>query len=210
VDGSTWGAAPLTIDSSGTIAGYPDLKVIDGNPAVAYQAGSDAYYLRSTTATGDLIADWAGPPVNLTNSTVCGGFTSLVVANGNPAVSYHNPVTMSVEYTRATNSTGQATVNWPATYTQIDPGNGGQNSDMAIIDGLPAVCYYKASNIISYKYCQALDASGDDWGSARHAFYMPLHTVGHFATLLQLEQGPGIGCRYQTEDCLVFLSPVFR
>jgi len=164
IRGDAWGT-PVTIstdDPCGT-----SLAVVDGRPAVFYVNHEftgidfDVYYkyVRSEDNNGSA---W-GPPITL--DTVTGSHQnaqdsklSLIVADGNPAVSYAlGDGSPNVCYRRASDTTGST---WGSPYVI---GFAFKNlAAMTVVDGRPAVLYYD----LNLYYIRADDAAGSSWGTA--------------------------------------------
>ncbi|MEZ5339666.1 MAG: PKD domain-containing protein [bacterium] len=65
--GAAW-PSPTLVDNSTSFCRFPDLEVINGNPAIAYRCSTELRYLRATDTTG---TSW-GSPIILSD----GGYTS--------------------------------------------------------------------------------------------------------------------------------------
>jgi hypothetical protein len=106
VGGSVWGT-PITIDSDQDVGSYTSLMVVDGNPAISYYDGTNdnLKYVRATDANGSA---W-GTPLTIDNSDDnVGSYTSLMVVNGNPAISYCDETHYDLKYVRADTQSGEA------------------------------------------------------------------------------------------------------
>jgi len=91
-----------------------------------------------------------------------GSYCRLVVADGHPAIAYHNSTKHSLKFIRATNPYG---TEWnEPSITVVDEHDAGTWMDAAIIDGFPAVAYYNDTDD-DLMFVRALDAKGSDpWG----------------------------------------------
>ena len=90
-----------------------------------------------------------------------GAMSSLVVANGKPAISYRDRTNESLKYVISLDPNG---VGWDTPQTLDDPGNVGEFTSLAIINGTPAISYYDKSNG-DLKYIHAQDADGTNWNT---------------------------------------------
>jgi hypothetical protein len=162
--GTSWGT-PVTLDSIGAVGQYTSLAVVNGNPAISYLdvSGFDLKYVRATTANGTLVGDW-GTPVTLDSTGFVGLYTSLVVVNGNPAISYRDNTNGDLKYVRATTTSGTT---WGTPVTLDSIGAVGLYTSLAVVNGNPAISYYDSTNR-DLKYVRAATASGTlvgDWGT---------------------------------------------
>ncbi|MCX6880762.1 MAG: choice-of-anchor D domain-containing protein, partial [Verrucomicrobia bacterium] len=99
-------------------------------------------------------------PVTLASTGDVGYYTSLVVVNGNPAISYYDSDYGDLKYVRALDASGTS---WATPVTLDSPGYTGQYTSLAVVNGNPAISYYHYS-YGDLKYVRALDASGTSWG----------------------------------------------
>ena len=79
---------------------------------------------------------------------------------------------------------------------------------MAIIGGIPAVCYEKSPGFLAYFYCRAGDPQGTTWLAPMLAFDDVASSIGNYARLVDMDGLPGIGCYGTTYSMPVFLYPV--
>ena len=89
-----------------------------------------------------------------------GSHTSLLIVNGNPAMTYYDETHRHLMFVCATNASGTA---WGEPIALDDIGNVGMYSSLQIVNGMPAVSYYAQSTAL--KYMHATDSSGTTWGS---------------------------------------------
>jgi formylglycine-generating enzyme required for sulfatase activity len=161
--GMSW-ETPLTLDSpdsSDSAGAHSSLAVINGNPAISYHdaTNGDLKYIRATDATG---SNW-GPPLTVDTGDTAnvGTFTSLIVVDGNPAISYYDGTNGDLKFVRATDANGTA---WGTPVTPDSTGSVGTYCSLQVVYGRPAISYYDAT-ISALKYVQASDASGTAWGA---------------------------------------------
>lgn len=159
-DGSTW-AGSITLDTAST-GGNSSLAVVNGNPAISYKdsTNTNLKYVRANDANGATAAAW-GPRITIDSDGSVGSVPSLVIAAGNPAVSYWDAGNGNLKYIRASGANGTS---WNAPFT-IDVGSGGnvgQWTSLAVVNGKPAVSYYDVTEQ-NLRYVRALDASGTQW-----------------------------------------------
>ena len=153
----------VTVDSTGDVGRYTSLAVVDGCPAISYclwNSGTaepdDLKYVRATTSTGSSASDWT-QIVTVDSTGDVGGYTSLAVINGRPAISYgtwqmYNPV--DLKYARATTSTGSSASDWTQIVTVDSDGMVGAYTSLAMVDGHPAISYHDDANgNLKYAIC---------------------------------------------------------
>ncbi len=162
--GADW-SSPVTVDGgcqqcgAGSVRSYTSLLVVNGNPAISYFDGTyynyDLKYVRASDASGSA---W-GTPVTVDRANALGSFASLVVVNGNPAISHVS--CYDLKYVRAFNASGSA---WGDPVTVDSDGHAGEYSSLAVVNGRPAISYFDEANR-DLKYVRATDASGAAWSS---------------------------------------------
>jgi hypothetical protein len=111
--------------------------------------------VRATDANG---GSW-GSPVTVDGTGFVGWFTSLVVINGNPAISYFEINNFDLKYVRATDTNGTS---WGSPMTIDSTGSVGWYTSMAVVDGSPAISYYDNTNF-DLKYTRSSDPNGANW-----------------------------------------------
>jgi hypothetical protein len=152
------------------IAGYDtlstNLEAVNGNPAISLYCaidttGPDSYvFVRANDANG---AEWGNPVETYPCSNDVAEYNSLIIANGNPAMAFLSGTGdyFGLVYVRANDATGSS---W-GTPVEVDSiaGLGDTYGDisMAIVNGRPAIAYYRQSHIW---YIHAADANGNAWG----------------------------------------------
>ena len=154
--GATWGSVIQPYSTPDSVGDDLWMAIVQGHPAIAFEdsTNKDVLYIRADDADG---TTW-GAPVIAHNDTVTVDANTLVVVDGNPAISFMKGNT--VRYVRATDSTGTA---WGASI-QV---SGFTNPDvprMAIIDGNPAISALDSTNT-TVEYIRATDSTGSAWGS---------------------------------------------
>ena len=98
-NGSAWGT-PLLVDGNGNFY-HPSLRIVGGNPAIAYSGTGGLWYVRAANVNGSA---W-GAPVNVDGTVGVDYGCSLQVVNGNPAIAYHDTTNGDLQYVRAVNVT---------------------------------------------------------------------------------------------------------
>ena len=162
-----WGA-PVTVSNSGSDGKYPSLAVVNGRPAISYFSSGKS--LRYTRAHDDDGGSW-GTNVNVDDShgVQSGYYTSLVVVNGKPAISYHEQTNHYLKYARANDADGTS---WGAGF-RLDPpvnvtDNAGSFTSLAVVNCNPAISYF-ASTGGNLKYFRSIPVwSGADLTSDPH------------------------------------------
>lgn len=95
------------------------------------------------------------------NVDFSGGYTSLALVNGMPAISYYDTVDDNLRYVHATDLFGAT---WGAPLTLDSTGDTGQFTSLKVVDGNPAVAYYDNTAKL-LRYVRATDADGATWGT---------------------------------------------
>ncbi len=190
---SDWDSASLLIDSAGgqTYYGFKG-AIISGNPAVAWNRGPEndsiLRYARSTTATGDLIADWgAGSKLTIDQA---GGHNVgrecwLAMVNGTPAISYEDDFggTHTLKYAHSSTPDGYNIADW--TIVTVSSSENPQYTSLLEVGGAPAIAY-KREGTFGLIYRRASTASGNasaDWDTGTNLLVASGGPVGSFASL---------------------------
>jgi PKD repeat protein len=159
-DGSSWGS-PVVVANLSSGAYETHLVVANGKPALTYtDANSHLLYLQADDANG---TSWTtGNSITINGNTSYG--SSLAIIEGNPAISYGDGSSNSLQYKRATNTDGSA---WGSAHTVNSGGtNGGSDSTLADVDGMPAVAFFFWNSTAGVRYRRASAVDGSSWNSA--------------------------------------------
>ena len=163
--GASWATPGFTgggPTGTGNTGKYSCLLEVNSSPAVAYYdnftSPAKLNYRRATNAEGTA---WA----TAISIAVTGNLTtriSMQIVNNNPAIVYYDALAGDLKFIRATDINGSA---WASAIT-VDgaTANVGQNANMQIINGNPAISYYN-STTGELKYVRANDPSGTTWGT---------------------------------------------
>lgn len=197
---------------------------INGTPGVAYYdaTNGDLKYVLANDPAG---TDWSSPVVVQSSGDV-GGYLSLAMVDGRPAIAYHH-VGGGLRYVRATTPGGLTsnlrdingniltrainalayTGDWGAPVTIDGSGNGAYASLAIITDGTsaqgrPAVAYYDSIGQ-NLKYVRALNVTGSSWGTPRTV--VSIGDVGRSAGLVLTDGVPGIAYHDATAGDLKFV-----
>jgi hypothetical protein len=130
-----------------------------------------------------LSADISPVQTTIDNS---GGYTSLALVNGHPAISYYDDGDHNLRYVRASDPFGSA---WGTPLTLDSTGDTGQYTSLKVVDGNPAIAYYDFTNK-DLRYIRALDASGATWGTPMTVDGLP--AVGEYCSLDVVAGNPAI------------------
>lgn len=159
-DGTTWGS-DVQIESC-PVSSFTCMAIVNSNPAIAYYDGTNKNmkYVRASDASGttwnsSLTFDVAGR-----QST----FNSITMVNGNPAKSFFDIEMQRYRYTRATNASGTAWSSPIAVGGAVTGGNTYSNS-LDVVNGYPALSYYRINPGADLVYVRANDANGTSWGT---------------------------------------------
>ena len=107
-EGATWGTPDIIEDAGGMIY-LSEMRVVNGNPAVAYHDSINNRLL-FTRATNNQGSAW-GTPVKLDDSGIdVGLFSSLAIIDGKPAISYvvNNSGNPQLRYVTAVDASGSS------------------------------------------------------------------------------------------------------
>ena len=105
-----------------------------------------------------LIADVNPVQTEIDNS---GGYTSMALVDGNPAISFYDNVDHDLRYVRANDIFGTS---WGTALTLDSAGDTGQYTSLKVVDGFPAIAYYDFT-AKDLRYIRALDAADSAWGA---------------------------------------------
>ena len=100
-------------------------------------------------------------PVALDVGGAVGGYTSITIVNGNPAISYCDLTNGNLKYVITSNTEGTVQL---APITVDSAGYVGEHTSIAVVNGNPAISYYDATNG-NLKYVRASNANGTAWGT---------------------------------------------
>lgn len=156
-NGAAWGAV-ATLDSTNYTGYYNSFKVVDGMPAVAYQATTGLFDLRYVRATDAEGTTW-GAPQTLDASAITGQYCSLELIGGRPAVSFISEGG-PVAFMRASDSTGGA---WGS---RVTVGSTSSSAYTSLLEagGNPAIVFHRTSTPVP-RYVRATNAEGTAWGT---------------------------------------------
>lgn len=134
-----------------------------------------------------------------------GQYASLVVVNGNPAISYYDLTNGDLRYVRATDASGTT---W-GTPIAVDIGGPGPNDvgdscSLAVVNGSPAISYHDASNG-NLKYVRAVDANGATWGTPITVDTGGAADVGPLSSLAVVDGNPAISYYDMTNGDLKYV-----
>ncbi|WP_395736406.1 beta strand repeat-containing protein [Prosthecobacter sp.] len=159
--GSSWPPGTITVQSMGNVGQYLSFEIVNGGPCLSYfdatvntinRSQTHQYltyaqgYLQSVLITGgtrhegyDVYFDV--PVVLDQTSASVGGYTSLSVINGHPAVSYRDGANRTLKY--AWSSVGDF-ITWPSNQRMtLQPlGEVGAATSLRLVDGRPGIAYY--------------------------------------------------------------------
>lgn len=149
-------AGGIVVDSDWDVGRYSSIAVIDGKPAISYADRTNGYlkFVRSTNENG---TEWADPVIvggaSASGRNILG--TALLEVEGFPAIAFSDGGVLW--FVRATNSDGTS---WG---TEVEIG-GGSPSNLAVVDGRPAVAFTEAS-FRKVQFVRALDSTGSVWAT---------------------------------------------
>jgi PKD repeat protein len=199
----TSGCTPLTVsfdaslstDTDGTIEKYE--WDFDGDGTYDEDTGSTSTVQHEYTTSGNFIGTvrvsddrgatgedsieisavhWEGLTVD--SSSYSGSFSSLIVANGNPAISYRDTTNGYLMFVRATSADGSA---WDDPVMVDSVGDVGYFTSLAVVDGYPAISYYDDTDD-DLMYVRATNPDGSAWGATQ-----AVDTTGSVGSCTSLE-----------------------
>lgn len=181
--------------------GRVSLATVNGNPAVAYTTtGSlDLKYARALDSLG---RSW-GPPILVDGSgIIIGGYPSLSVVNGNPAIAYTDSTTGSgnLRYIRANDANGAS---WSPPVIADSSSRVGEYSSLCIVNGRPAVGYHDGLNG-NLKFVRANEENGSTWATPI-TVDNSANDVGQSCQMIIVNGNPAIAYRNATASDLKYV-----
>ncbi|MCA9050586.1 MAG: right-handed parallel beta-helix repeat-containing protein, partial [Planctomycetaceae bacterium] len=134
---------------------YISPLVVGGFPATATSVSNRLTFLRNTRidGTGDWVGGTVDPDVNFFDSP------STTLVDGRPAISYYDQTNRALRF--AINSEPDGTGAWSIATVDDSSSQIGQNSSLAVVNGLPAISYYDSTNRVTrFAINSAADGSG--------------------------------------------------
>ncbi|MGB0863049.1 MAG: T9SS type A sorting domain-containing protein [Saprospiraceae bacterium] len=156
-NGTTWNT-PVLVASTGDVGKHLSLSIINGRPAISYydETNGDLMYVRANDTGG---SSW-GTPMTVFSSGDVGLHTSLETVNGRPAIIFSDFTNKRLIYIRASNANGSA---WGSPVVAAT--HYGEETEMLIIDGQPAIAYYTGFGDQDLRYLRSQDNNGTSWGT---------------------------------------------
>ncbi|MDQ3023531.1 MAG: hypothetical protein M3R04_03965, partial [bacterium] len=214
--GNAW-SSEVALDN--TLATIGDVKTsmtvlesVPPVPAVSYRNPSSGtlYYVRANDANG---ATWAAPQTNLDPTIGSGLRSTLLVVQGNPAISYERSSTLDIYYVRANDAFGGA---WGAPVA-VETINSCNFPAMLMADGRPAIMfsYTDGANVSQGRIYRAGDDVGSSW-SQYAVFYDTTYYTGYaenigglpFVLFSDLNLNAPVSCTALRTDGLAWDSPM--
>lgn len=151
-------------------------------------------------AAGHSVAqNWNIPQLLDNSGNMVGESSSLIIVNGNPAMSYFDETAGDLKYIRATNVAGST---WGSPITVQSSNFVGEFTSMAIVSGNPAISYYDQTNG-NLMYVRANDANGSTWGTP--VTVVSSGDVGKYTSLVVVNGNPAIAYFDESNDDLEFV-----
>lgn len=171
--GSSWNPS-IQIDTgavlpSGINIQPTSIKVVNGNPAIAYATNSGVKYVRSNDSTG---SSWGTPYIINTTSTV--DYVNMEIVNNNPAITFYDGTNLL--YYRSPITDGNT-----GTWISSQIATGGQYPCLKVVGGNPAIGYYDSQNL-DLRYIRSSDSTGSSWNSS-----ILLDSTGSVGSLCKLQ-----------------------
>lgn len=164
VNGDTWGASQ-DLSPSGFTADV-NLIVSDGRPLVSYSSNQGVLkYNHAANPEGSV---WLGENI-ISNTTPTGGggnyYPSMITINQATAISYRDPGSKDLKYTRANNPPWPSpTLSWSTPITIDSNTDVGAFSSLAVVNQYPAISYVDET-LGKIKFVRANDMDGTSWGT---------------------------------------------
>ena len=198
-DGTSWGT-PIKIGDA-ILNSDTSMAIIDGRPAIAYNeydwGDNFVKFIRADDENG---TSWTTPPVNINTQITETNYISLVVVNGNPAVSFYDRNSYDLIYVRATSTDGST---WGTPITVQSDGSVGSYNTLLVVNGNPAISYYDGTND-ELKFIRANDANGTNWPTSAHIVDSN-GDVGKYASMAVVNGNPAISYKDETNDQLKYI-----
>lgn len=190
------GAYTITTVPNGNYTLTPSLSGWSFNPtsqSVTVSSGNVTGKNFTATSTGE----WHLATVDSAGGV--GYYTSLVIVNGNPAISYWDDSSGDLKYVRASEANGSS---WGSPITVDSSGNAGHYTSLAVVNGYPAISYQDYTNW-DLKYVRAVNADGSAWD-------VPVNVdsadrVGYYTSLAVVDGYPAISYKYVTNGELKYV-----
>jgi hypothetical protein len=193
----------VTVDDNADAGAYSSLAVINGNPAISYQAHDGIQtvsqrYVRSTSATGAAPSDWSEVVIldTTTNGHHTFGDNSLAEVGGHPAISYslyhHDTGMRHLSYLRSSTPGGADAADWGSPVL-VQSNTRGQFNALAEVDGRPAIGFFEIEEDgdnyhHKVKYVLSATSAGSDPGDWNQKITLETETRsgGYFDTGWQI------------------------
>ncbi len=133
----------------------------------------------------DLILDVTGGARDVDAS---GGYTSMVLVEGRPAIAYYEQENDDLRYVRAGDPFGQT---WGPSQIVDAEGDTGLFASMLVIDGNPAIAYHNTTDN-ELRYVRATDAIGDNWGAPKILAGSGADSDGEYCCLAVVNGQPAV------------------
>jgi hypothetical protein len=158
----------VTVDDALLTGSHCCLAVVGGHPAISYYDGNhrDLKYAYATTVTGSEAADWVTTFVD-SGSAEVGRYSSLVLVQSQPAISYYDETNGALRYARRVPTIPPSEPIWTRIIVDAgeDEADVGYCSSLAVVDGRPLISYQDYTNN-DLKYAVSLTPNGtapEDW-----------------------------------------------
>jgi PKD repeat protein len=189
--GDFWGGI-VSVDGNLGAGDWSALRVVDGNPAIAYYDDNGTLqfpqqgvikYARADTPDG---SSWSS--FITLDDTGGDAFVGMALVSGRPAISYYDFEDGELRYIRADDAQGNL---WPQDFELLDGAGAldvGWFSSLATIGGVPAVAY---GNQVTgdLNFVQSNDAAGAAWGAPELVEAGPISV---FMSLQEVDGHPAI------------------
>jgi len=166
VEGTIWPSGDGVIIDPGLQSGLqrPGINFVNNFPVVSYYIATSLYYVSALDINGDT---WDVPMiVDNTLGTVDQDFSSIIIVDGKPAITYfENNTAIRYAYSNITVPVSSSDWIYMVVTNATAPGNYSYPS-IQIVGGNPAICYINGTTICMVRSINPVPIVDTDWGSA--------------------------------------------
>ncbi len=201
---TAWNDPGTTVLIDGTTPAYVNaLLEVDGRPAIAFCDPNNNYSIKYQRATDSKGTSWGSSIVADGTPADFPGYNGvdMAIVNGNPAVVNSLFLSKDINFTRASNTTGDF---WNSTVTVVSAASANiiQEFDLEVVNGNPAIVYYDSDGKDLY-FVRATDANGTGWGTP--VSVTSTGDIGNYPSLSMVNGRPAISYYDETNGDLMYI-----
>lgn len=192
---------PLTDSKLYTLNSVTNLSIAGNCYVAVIASGGDDAVVDRLLVTVDR-SGWQIVTVD-TDGNV-GEYSSLVVVDGNPAISYLDMTNYDLKYVRSMTPTGVNAADWGEPVIVDSEGTMGYYGSLAVVDGTPAISYTDLSNF-NLMYIRSTTSTGAgiaDW--SQKVIVDDVGTPGYYSSLAVINGKPAISYHEVDEKVLKY------